>query len=40
MRQPDADTNGSSLRLVLVADPGLPSEMGRTLASACVGDES
>ncbi|MGW0945900.1 hypothetical protein ACWD4O_25600 [Streptomyces sp. NPDC002623] len=27
MRQPDADTNGRNLRFVLVADPGLPSEM-------------
>lgn len=33
MRQPDADTNGRNLRLVLlVADPGLPSEMARDLA--------
>jgi hypothetical protein len=32
MRQPDADTNGRNLRFVLVADPGLPSEMARDLA--------
>lgn len=32
MRQPDADTNGRNLRLVLVADPGLPSETARDLA--------
>jgi hypothetical protein len=31
-RQPDADTNGRNLRFVLVADPGLPSEMARDLA--------
>ncbi|GAX56641.1 hypothetical protein SO3561_08209 [Streptomyces olivochromogenes] len=32
MRQPDADTNGRNLRFVLVADPGLPSEMARDVA--------
>ncbi len=32
MRQPDADTTGRNLRLVLVADPGLPSEIARDLA--------
>ncbi|MET8615676.1 hypothetical protein [Streptomyces misionensis] len=32
MRQPDAVTTGRNLRLVLVADPGLPSEIARDLA--------
>ncbi|MFF0789291.1 hypothetical protein [Streptomyces spiralis] len=32
MRQPDADTTGRTLRLALVADPGLPSELARDLA--------
>ncbi|MGQ4416268.1 hypothetical protein ACN6LA_001962 [Streptomyces sp. SAS_269] len=32
MRQPDADTTVRNLRLVLVADPGLPSEIARDLA--------
>ncbi|MGV9563934.1 hypothetical protein [Streptomyces sp. NPDC003480] len=32
MRQPEADTTGRNLRLVLVADPGLPSELARDLA--------
>lgn len=27
MRQPDADTNGRNLRFVMVAEPGLPSEI-------------
>jgi hypothetical protein len=31
--QPDADTNGRNLRLALVADLSLPSEMARDLAS-------
>ncbi|MFG2525516.1 hypothetical protein [Streptomyces sp. NPDC048527] len=35
MRQPDADTNGRNLRLVLVAYPSLPSDMARDLAPAC-----
>ncbi|MFI9780557.1 hypothetical protein ACIHCV_38790 [Streptomyces sp. NPDC051956] len=34
MRQPDADTNGRNLRLVLVAYASLPADMAQDLAPA------